>query len=347
MNPKRYLILLFSLVVPFMALHLAGMFWYLSDPLSFYRREWEYFLDIGDFVPGHHHWLGNHTPDMAQAHYWLYQDPRVVEVTTAEDGERISEPAERYEIVVAGDSQIYGSGFNNDETFPWRLGEILGRPVLNVARSDVYNGLKNPKAHDAGIVIFGRTERLITPRGLRDKLGEEDMPFYAKARNDQTFLQRLPGIPPRRYSLIPIAWARLESIIRDARLEWKGETERPYIFMSHVMHPAEFDETVEIIVDASQKVERTGKRFLFMPIPAKQTLYGKSDPYTRDFLKKLVPVLRARGVEVIDLLPALEAAKGRPNGTPDVYQPYDTHWSPYGASIAAGVAAEVLNNPDR
>ena len=49
MNPRRYLILLFALVVPFMALHLAGMFWYLSDPLAFYRREWEYFLDIGDF----------------------------------------------------------------------------------------------------------------------------------------------------------------------------------------------------------------------------------------------------------------------------------------------------------
>ncbi|MGE0233094.1 MAG: hypothetical protein AB7O39_10980 [Flavobacteriaceae bacterium] len=346
MNARRYLILFFALVVPFMALHLAGMLWYLSDPLAFYRREWEYFLDIGDHVPGHHRWSGNHTPDLAQKHFWLYQDPRHVVVTTTEEGERVSVPSDHYDVVVAGDSQLYGSGFNDNETFPWRLSEMLGRPVLNVARSDVYNGLRHPLAQDAGIVIFGRTERLITPRGLRDALGEDTPVYRPVAKNNRTLLQRLPEIPPRRYSLIPIAWARLQTLLRDARLEWRGDTDRPYIFLPHTMYPADFDETVSIIERVSQKVERSGKRFFFMPIPAKQTLYGKADPYTRDFLKKLVPALRARGVEVIDLLPALDAAKGRRNGTPDVYQPYDTHWSPYGASIAAGVAADAIERPE-
>lgn len=344
MNARRYLFAFFALVLPFMALHVIGMLWYLADPHAFYRREWEFFLDIGDHVPGNNKWVGNHTPDLAQKHFWLYQDRRHVEVTTAEDGERVSPPAERYDIVVTGDSQIYGSGFNDAETFPWQLAEALGRPVLNVSRSDMYNALNHPRAGEAGTVIFGRTERLITPRGLRDAVGEANARYRPQAVPDKTLLQRLPSIPPRRYSLIPIAWARLGAMVRDTRLILAGDDERPYLFLPHTMHPSEFDETVSLIAEIARKVESRGKRFVFMPIPAKQTLYARPDPFTRDFLGKLVPALEARGVEVIDLLPALEAAKGRKNGVPDVYQPYDTHWSPYGAAIAAEVAAEHLRS---
>ncbi len=105
------------------------------------------------------------------------------------------------------------------------------------------------------------------------------------------------------------------------------------------------------IVDFNDFLAEQGVDFLLVPIPTKAEVYPDKiskgpvkldslpilNPHGRKFLADLTDA----GVEVLDVLPALLAArvKRKPEQEP-LYQPQDTHWTDRGLRLVADLVAE-------
>jgi alginate O-acetyltransferase complex protein AlgJ len=114
---------------------------------------------------------------------------------------------------------------------------------------------------------------------------------------------------------------------------------------------------VPVIVDFHRQLEKRGIEMYIMPVPARATIYPESvlgsEPFARHRAipdldprpQELFSVLREHGVQVIDLTPTfLDQREHSEHGS--VFCPSDTHWTPYGITLAAKmVAAEIKEKP--
>jgi hypothetical protein len=107
--------------------------------------------------------------------------------------------------------------------------------------------------------------------------------------------------------------------------------------------PAELDRWVQALQDRRRKVEAAGAAFVVVFAPDKETVYpdllpaGLPGPLPTSRLDALHARLRAEGMTVVDLRPALRAARApasRFSRWP-LYWRTDTHWSMLGALLAA------------
>ena len=104
---------------------------------------------------------------------------------------------------------------------------------------------------------------------------------------------------------------------------------------------AENLETVQTVRDtlAAQGIE-----LVVALVPAKAQVYEENlgrytlPDYTHERYGSLLEALQARDIPVADLLPALLEAKTEA----DVFLRTDTHWTPYGARVAAEVVAQTV-----
>ena len=93
----------------------------------------------------------------------------------------------------------------------------------------------------------------------------------------------------------------------------------------------------------AQWCARRGIAYVFVLVPNKSTVYARYlPPWARHVEpnagERLVPMLRSRGVRVVDPRSALIEASGRE----DVYQKGDTHWNDAGAYVAyRGIVAAL------
>jgi hypothetical protein len=94
-----------------------------------------------------------------------------------------------------------------------------------------------------------------------------------------------------------------------------------------------------------------GIQLLVVPVPNKESVYPEKlsrraqsrpsavCPQTRELLDRL----RTNGIEVVDLFPIFEAAKGQlATGSQALYLAQDTHWSPAGLDVAAQAVARRM-----
>ena len=114
---------------------------------------------------------------------------------------------------------------------------------------------------------------------------------------------------------------------------------------------------VPVIVEFEKLLAAHGVDFLFVPVPTKAEIFpdelsssGKSlvGKVVNPYLRKLEQSLAAEGVEVVDLLAPLLAARARGDapGEEPLFQRQDTHWSDRGLRLAADViAARVVRYP--
>ncbi|MES1175523.1 MAG: hypothetical protein ABUL62_14470 [Myxococcales bacterium] len=105
---------------------------------------------------------------------------------------------------------------------------------------------------------------------------------------------------------------------------------------------------VPIILEFKKELDRQGVDFLFVPVPTKEEVYPEElDPAFKQFagqivnpwFRKFLLSLSKQGVEVVDLLPSLLAAKAAGTGrdSEPLFQHQDTHWSDRGLRLAAGL----------
>ncbi|MBE9552286.1 MAG: hypothetical protein IMF05_02370 [Proteobacteria bacterium] len=339
MNSASYLKIFLTVTLGFGAMHVGSLLAFLYSPQSFYHGPWEYFGDIAYRVEGAPmRWEGMEYQGQTRSNFLYYQYGHVTTVTTDADGFRARAiEADSYPVMVFGDSTIFGAGLSDEETLPWRLAEITESPVFNGARTSLSNVLAHPALGTVNIVIDAATERNVYPRLLKKRGIPETAVYQPIARKDQTMTEAAGAIPPQRYSLPLILLKIAERLAGDFKTWGKGG-EEPYLFLRHRMRREELDETVALIVARSRGIEARGMRYVFLPVPAKQTLYAEDvDDYTRNFIPTLVARLRAEGVEAVDLATPFQAHKDE-----GLFFPYDTHWNAKGAALAAKVMAEQL-----
>jgi hypothetical protein len=339
MNNTSYLKIFLTVTLGFGALHVGSLLAFLYSPQSFYYGPWEYFDDIAYRVEGAPmRWEAMEYQGQTRSNFLYYQYGHVTTVTTDADGFRARAiEADSYPVMVLGDSTIFGAGLSDGETLPWLLAETAGLPVFNGARASLSSVMAHPALGEVEVVIDARTERNVYPRILKKRGIPEPVPYQPIARKDQTLMQAAGAIPPQRYSLPLILLKTAERLAGDFKT-WRKGGEEPYRFKRHRMRPEELDETVAQIVAHSRNFEARGMRYVFLPVPAKQTLYAADvDDYTRNFIPTLVARLRAEGVKAVDLATPFQAHKGE-----GLFFPYDTHWNARGTNLAARILAEQL-----
>ena len=121
--------------------------------------------------------------------------------------------------------------------------------------------------------------------------------------------------------------------------------------------PPEYADPIPAILDFHRQLAERGIDLFVVPVPVRPAIYPeavlgserfadrKAIPNLDSPLRELVSELRKHGVQVIDLAPRFLKARRRPKRGP-LYLHSETHWTPYGVSLAArAVAAEIRDNP--
>ena len=112
----------------------------------------------------------------------------------------------------------------------------------------------------------------------------------------------------------------------------------------------EFADPLPAILDFKAQLDRAGIELIFVPIPAKATIYpemisehGDTPTRTDEYHLKFYDILRAHGVNVLDLTPIF--LKNRFTDAGPIYCQQDTHWSGQGCVLAAAAIAEAIGTP--
>lgn len=319
----------------------ASLLIFLMSPEMFYYRPWEYFDELAyRFEHFDTRWDAKETSDLTRKNFFYYQDPHQTHVTTDTDGFRsVPKASTAYSIVVAGDSTIFGSGLSDDETLPWLLTELLDMPVFNGARTSLSNLLKNNALKDVELIIDGHTERSIKGRVFNHYGLAEDAPYTPLLRNDKSITELVDIVPAQRYLITSILLRTPKRLKNDLRLWFKGNhSER--LLMRHTMNADDLAQAVAAIKQRSDSMQQKGIRYIFVAVPAKQTIYSSDvDEYTKNYVAHLTHRLHTVGVETISLVDEFQqqAASG-------LFRDYDTHWNEKGVRVAARKIADHLNS---
>ena len=112
----------------------------------------------------------------------------------------------------------------------------------------------------------------------------------------------------------------------------------------------EFADPLPAILDFKAQLDKAGIELIFVPIPAKATIYpemisehGDTTARTDRYHLKFYDILREHGVNVLDLTPIF--LKNRFTDAGPVYCKQDTHWSGQGCVLAAEAIAKAIGAP--
>ena len=113
---------------------------------------------------------------------------------------------------------------------------------------------------------------------------------------------------------------------------------------------AEFADPLPAILDFKAQLDSVGITLIFVPIPAKATIYPEmisehstGTTRTDEHHQKFYNILREHGVNVLDLTPLF--LQNRFTDAGPVYCKQDTHWSGQGCVLAADAIAKAIGTP--
>ncbi len=316
----------------------AGIAVFLWEPRGFYYRPWEYFYELAyRFEAYDTSWHRAQSADLSRQNLFFYQGRHYTDVTTDAEGYRtVPISSDRYPIVISGDSLVFGSGLSDSETLPWRLAEKLGTPVFNGGRSALVNTLKKPELRDAELVVDVRGEPLVAGSVFADYGYRADEPYRPRVSNEFSRWEALREVAPQRYLLTHIAGRTIRRAFRDLLVLVTGERERRYMPYRHTRQS--MLSAADAIAARSQALRDQGKRYVFVAVPFEQTLYSEQVSRSqRRYLARLQAELEKRGVESILLLDLFLENRDR-----QIFQRYDTHWSPLGVDLAVDAIVDYL-----
>ena len=112
----------------------------------------------------------------------------------------------------------------------------------------------------------------------------------------------------------------------------------------------EFVDPLSTILDFKAQLDRAGISLIFVPVPAKATIYpdmisehGTMTARTDERHLEFYDILRGQGVNVLDLTPLF--LQNRFTDAGPVYCKQDTHWSGQGCALAAEAIAKAIGMP--
>lgn len=126
---------------------------------------------------------------------------------------------------------------------------------------------------------------------------------------------------------------------------------------ANIYAPPERADPVPVIVDFHRQLQKRGIELYVVPVPVRSTIYPESvlgpEPFAgqetipnlHPALQELLSALRESGVPVVDVTPTFLSRREHSKRGP-VYCRSDTHWTPYGITLASKmIAAEIKKMP--
>lgn len=272
---------------------------------------------------------------------------------------------ESYEVVLVGDSFAAGSSLDQEDTLAGQLGDLLG--------SDVYTF-----APEAKFTVPLRTDRFRSPQTFCFALVLSERSLHRLSPAESGVLEPISSLPAGPSSALVVLLDRLAkaSLLRAARnnvRRWFRRFAETAVGVtpSIPMHPAAIvdadgvlfrdprleddqiygrpeaaDRLIEILHTYRAAAGGEGKRFVFVPVPEKETVYWQRTGGARDpeIYRSFVERARRSGITAVDLLtPYLEFESG--DDRVDLYHSDDSHWTALGVGLAADLLGRACNAP--
>jgi hypothetical protein len=337
---RNYSVAVLGSVVLTLLVSAAVLHWW---PQFLYWRAWEYFDEIGNREANPEMWTWHRYEkgDHSRNFVFRYQDSWPTHVSSDADGYR-STPcvtAAGYEILLQGESHMWASGISDHETIPWRLSQLLDRPVFNGGRWPNWLGrvLAHPRLRNAKIVVEARAAHLIVPGSFDGGFELKNWDAYRIIRAEPRFAR----ISFKRYFL-PAQASRYLGFASDLWRPWSIFGAEQAHLVTEIYGP-EFSTRIDgprtqaMVGDSvtyARRVEAHGYTYIFAPMPNVRFAYNA----VRDeYFSNLVKELRSRGVHAVDLHDAFWKHRGR-----NLYLRTDTHLTALGADLAARTIADYL-----
>ena len=280
---------------------------------------------------------------------------------------RKDSPDKKYDVVIVGDSDIVGTSLTQNDMLAPVLSKLVDGTCYSWAPDNINGFLQDERFQRKPpyVVVMADNQRNLrfwpVTRQLyvfrkkmmeieREKGVTEPPSLFCKT------YKKLPGPWQRYYAdmlkkpwltthLAKLFWARFFG--RGSEGSLLNEKEKMFFFRTALdiiknmsRHPARMDEIAEAIQRYQQGFARKGILFIYVPIPAKESVYWELVP-EKDrenlprpaYLSALLENLRERGVPTVDLETVYR--KEYQTSGKILYQSDDSHWNPEGVKIAA------------
>lgn len=344
---RSYTIGLVIIIVLPLAISYAA---FLARPSLFYFRAWEYLSEVFPSNPYQpQEWIGYEKGDLSRSFIFRFQDEHRTHVLLDTDGFRVLPlTSDNYTILVYGDSQGFGSGLSNDETFTWQLATKVGLPIFDGTRTDIPNRLlSKPNLKTVKVIIH-----VVQSMAVRIKS------YFPKEFRVLPYVPiRMAGssVPIQRY-YFPFAIFRMFSVMA------KDLFYREYIngymcsagyttvfsdgevyshpVSANVMYADSMPEQIEMISNFSRQLSHLGLTYVLVLVPKRELLYSDNvDDYTVGYFPRLIRDLEEKGVLAVDLQPSFLEHKDL-----GLFFKTDTHWNARGVELASDIVSDYLRH---
>lgn len=244
-----------------------------------------------------------------------------------------------YDIVIVGDSFTVGSGLSQEETLSYVLSDKTGLKVYQYAYAGINDFISDERFvnNPPKIVVFEKTERepiFLTsiPENITIRKIKIKNPILEKINQKLDSLLKLSIV---RYSI-----ARLEEKVMPRELILNEETNMLFYKDSLENQGTNLfliNSTTYRLIEYNNYFKEKGIKFIFLPIPSKETIYASDLPekYAQfrnesPFLSNLIKNLKKADVAVIDTLYNFKKHKNEM-----IYVLDDTHWNQKGINLTA------------
>lgn len=284
------------------------------------------------------------------APYTSYAVKRRVIMHSDRFGYRKVNTDKKSEVVIIGDSYIWGSGLSQDEMLSEELEKKWKVGVYPFAPSEVNSFLRDGRfiKDPPKIVIVSSIERYlcdlpkIDEEILNGKRIAKESFWYTSDKLQQTAVMLDRVWDSRMYNyykkrVFSVFSSRLY-VKRSKMLFLQGES------ANKDGTKEEIDRYASVIQGYNDYFKAQNIQFLFLPIPNKENIYYEMFPSNKKpcLLLELILELKKRNVPVVDMQTAFDSAYKNDGKT--LYQLDDSHWNIEGVQIAAQLIDSVFVN---
>jgi hypothetical protein len=312
-------------------------FTYLS-PSHMYFRSWEYF---DDFVyPGFKEGriVMRESGDSSRGYlFQRYKTKNEISVNEFGNRESFFGDSDQYDVLAVGDSQLFGSGVSDRETFPSQLNLFSRYNVYNASRVNGFSILNSSEIRGQWkYIIISSTERNGFSNFCIDSKFQlpKSNPIHLQRKTIFSYqyliayLRRVQGWVDQKYS----------SIISGRIL---APSDR-IITTQHSFDEKNFQADLNCVTVMDSEIREYGLTPIFLLFPSNQSLYPEDSPllpniFTLNYISQLSKVGSERGIALFDSIDCLRKSKKV------VSQTHDTHLNAAGYKALAVCMASFMD----
>ncbi|QQR98770.1 MAG: hypothetical protein IPK18_04420 [Sphingobacteriales bacterium] len=244
------------------------------------------------------------------------------------------------DILIIGDSFVAGSGLNQSNTVCNLVSKFdKNLKVYNIAPSTVVHFdylLNTGKINRPKLVIFSMVERDIP----------EKIQFYTRANFIKSSIKKIfysiNSYIDSFLKFLPLRWLKARvNCSKGKGIEGVSNSNMYFLQGSNQKHQKDdLTNTVNNLIAYKKYFDKLGIKFIFMPMPDKETVYYEFVPFKKqpDYLFRLDSMLINSNISTINTLNIYN--NYRKNNNKLLYHLDDTHWNSNASEI---IALEIIN----